>query len=192
MAQQKSNWFDPSAVGMFAVAIAVIPFSAFLLGWIPPQAIPTIIPLLIGTGTVTVIVGIIALARGDLGGIPMLLFGMLFMVTPGLSFLMSQGGLPNPQVMGMVNIVGGIALIPVAVVLGVISWVPLVFICLVAVGVILSGCMLLGAPPILGFIGGLFVLIFGIHMLYTGIALILMQGLGRPVLPMGKPIVKIG
>lgn len=191
MAQQKSAWFDPSAVGMLAVAIAVIPFSALLLGWIPFTAMASLVPLLIGAGILTILVGIIALARGDFGGIPMLLFGMLFMIIPGLSFLMSSGGPPNPQVTGIVNIVGGVALLPVAVALGLVSWVPFVFVGLVGIGVILSGSMLLGAPPIIGFVGGWFVLIFAVHMLYTGIALVLIQGLGRPVLPMGKPVFKM-
>jgi len=188
MEQQRSTWFDPTAIGMLAVALSVIPFSLLLLGVLPSQVMPAIVALLLTTGILSVIVGLISLARGDFAGIPMLLFGLLFMIQPAVSFMMNPG--PPNQVTGIVNIIGGVILIPVAIVLGRMSWIPCVFIGLVGIGVILAGCAILGAPPILGLLSAILILLFGVHMLYTGIGLILAQGFGRPILPMGKPMIK--
>lgn len=195
--EKQVEWADASALGFWGVAVAIVPLCCQALGWIPVESGPLLIPWLILGGLVVSVAGIIQLKKGDLpGGSAFFLFGILFLITPGVCNIINlwagMVGMAIPQgVSGVAWLVLGVILIATSFVMGLGSWISFVFVMLVAIAVLLFGAFFLGAPPICLTVAGWMGLLFSLEMLYMGIGVFLFQNFGRQILPLGKPLFKI-
>ena len=208
MAQQGSTWGDPTAAGLFATAAGTTATWAILTGRIALTDVSIFIAWLFAAALLLTMVGLIALKRGDTTtGVVNLCFGVLFFGAPALSFVfLFWGGSPLSAV-GLIlmptNVVNGIVYFVLGVVLatfvpilgrqsGVISIGLLIFVIgifFLAVNT-LHGPLPMGIWDKMGVIAGWCIGVGGWIMLYIGIALTLLYGFQRLILPVGKPICK--
>jgi len=208
MAQQGSTWGDPTAAGLFATAAGTTATWAILTGRIALTDVSIFIAWLFGAALLLTMVGLIALKRGDTTtGVVNLCFGILFFGTPALSFVfllwggsplaaIGLVGLPTNIVNGIVYFVLGIVLATFVPILGRTSGVVSVGLLVFVIGIFflavntLHGPLPMGIWATMGVIAGWLIGIGGWVMLYVGIALTLLYGFGRLILPVGRPICK--
>jgi len=208
MAQQGSTWGDPTAAGLFATAAGTTATWAILTNRIPLTDVSVFIAWLFAAALLLTMVGLIALKRGDTTtGVVNLCFGVLFFGAPALSFVFLLWGGSPLAVLGLVvmptNVVNGIVYFVLGIILatfvpilgrqsGVISIGLLVFVIgifFLAVNT-LHGPLPMGIWATIGVIAGWCIGVGGWIMLYIGIALTLLYGFGRLILPVGRPICK--
>ena len=208
MAQQGSTWGDPTMAGLFAVAAGNTAVWAILTERIAITDVSIFIAWLLAAGVILTIVGLIGLRNGDtINGVLNLCFGILFFATPALTYifqlwggmpLLALGfpGIPTTIVNGYVFIILGIVLATFVPILGRTSWIPSVAMLILVIGIFLMAFYLMqgfppmGIWPLMGKIAGWFLLIGGLIMLYIGMAIGLLTGFGRMILPLGRPIFK--
>jgi len=208
MAQQGSTWGDPTMAGLFAVAAGNTAVWAILTGRIAITDVSIFIAWLLGAGLVLIIAGLIGFRNGDtINGVLNLCFGVFFFATPALTYifqlwggmpLLALGipGIPTTIVNGWVFIILGIILATFVPVMGRTSWIPFLALFIFVIGIFLmAGYTMQGFPPmgiwpLIGVIAGWFILAGGLIMLYLGMALGLLTGFGRVILPVGRPIFK--
>lgn len=208
MAQQGSTWGDPTMAGLFAVAAGNTAVWAILTERIAITDVSIFIAWLLAAGLVLTIVGLIGLRNGDtINGVLNLCFGVFFFATPALTYifqlwggmpLLAIGfpGIPTTIVNGYVFIILGIIIATFVPIMGRTSWIPFSALFIFTIGIFLMAFYLLqGFPPmgiwlLIGKIAGWFVFIGGLIMLYLGMALGLLTGFGRVILPLGRPIFK--
>jgi len=208
MAQQGSTWGDPTMAGLFAVAAGNTAVWAILTERIAITDASIFIGWLLGAGLVLTIVGLIGLRNGDtVNGVLNLCFGVFFFATPALTYifqfwggmpLLAVGipGIPTTIVNGYVFIILGIVLATFVPVMGRTSWIPFLALLLFVIGIFLMAFYLMqgfppmGIWPLIGKIAGWFIWIGGLVFLYLGMALGLLTGFGRVILPVGRPIFK--
>jgi hypothetical protein len=205
MAQQGSTWGDPTMAGLFAVAAGNTAVWAILTGKIEITDVSIFIAWLLAAGLILTIVGLIGLRNGDtINGVLNLCFGVLFFATPALTYvfllwggmpLLALGypGIPTTIVNGYVFIILGIVLATFVPVLGRTSWIPSVAMLIMVIGIFIMAKYLLQGllpDPRIGEIAGWFLFIGGLMMLYLGMAVGLLTGFGRVILPVGRPIFK--
>jgi len=208
MAQQGSTWGDPTMAGLFAVAAGNTAVWAILTGRIAITDVSIFIAWLLGAGLVLIIAGLIGFRNGDtINGVLNLCFGVFFFATPALTYifqlwggmpLLALGipGIPTTIVNGWVFIILGIILATFVPVMGRTSWIPFLALFIFVIGIFLmAGYTMQGFPPmgiwpLIGVIAGWFILAGGLIMLYLGMALGLLIGFGRVILPVGRPIFK--
>jgi len=208
MAQQGSTWGDPTMAGLFAVAAGNTAVWAILTGRIAITDVSIFIAWLLGAGLVLIIAGLIGFRNGDtINGVLNLCFGVFFFATPALTYifqlwggmpLLALGipGIPTTIVNGWVFIILGIILATFVPVMGRTSWIPFLALFIFVIGIFLmAGYTMQGFPPmgiwpLIGVIAGWFILAGGLIMLYLGMALGLLTGFGRVILPIGRPIFK--
>jgi len=208
MAQQGSTWGDPTMAGLFAVAAGNTAVWAILTERIAITDVSIFIAWLLAAGLVLTIVGLIGLRNGDtINGVLNLCFGVFFFATPALTYvfqlwggmpLLALGfpGIPTTIVNGYVFIILGIIIATFVPIMGRTSWIPFLALFIFAIGIFLMAFYLMqgfppmGIWPLIGKIAGWFIFIGGLIMLYLGMALGLLTGLGRVILPVGRPIFK--
>ena len=208
MAQQGSTWGDPTMAGLFAVAAGNTAVWAILTERIAITDASIFIAWLLAAGLILTIVGLIGLRNGDtINGVLNLCFGVFFFATPALTYifqfwggmpLLALGipGIPTTIVNGYVFIILGIVLATFVPILGRTSWVPSVAMLILVIGIFLMAFYLMqgfppmGIWPLIGKIAGWFLFIGGLIMLYLGMAVGLLTGFGRVILPVGRPIFK--
>ena len=208
MAQQESTWGDPTMAGLFAIAAGNTAVWAFMTGRIAFTDLSIFIGWLLGAGLLLIIVGLIGLRRGDtINGTLNLCFGVFFFATVALTHifqlwggmpLLAVGipGIPPTIVNGYVFIILGIVLATFVPILGRTSWTPSIAMLIMVIGIFLMAFYLMqgfppmGIWPLIGKIAGWFLLIGGLIMLYIGMAVALLTGFGRMILPLGRPIFK--
>lgn len=205
MAQQGSTWGDPTMAGLFAVAAGNTAVWAILTGKIAITDVSIFIAWLLAAGVILTIVGLIGLRNGDtINGVLNLCFGVLFFATPALTYIfllwggmpllaLGYPGIPTTIVNGYVFIILGIVLATFVPILGRTSWIPSVAMLIMVIGIFIMAIYLLQGllpDPRIGEIAGWFLLIGGLMMLYLGMALGLLTGFGRMILPLGRPIFK--
>ena len=208
MAQQGSTWGDPTMAGLFAVAAGNTAVWAILTERIAITDASIFIAWLLAAGLILTIVGLIGLRNGDtINGVLNLCFGVFFFATPALTYifqfwggmpLLALGfpGIPTTIVNGYVFIILGIVLATFVPILGRTSWIPSVAMLILVIGIFLMAFYLMqgfppmGIWPLMGKIAGWFLLIGGLMMLYLGMAVGLLTGFGRMILPLGRPIFK--
>lgn len=208
MAQQGSTWGDPTMAGLFAVAAGNTAVWAILTERIAITDASIFIGWLLAAGLILTIVGLIGLRNGDtINGVLNLCFGVFFFATPALTYifqfwggmpLLERGiaGIPTTIVNGYVFIILGIVLATFVPILGRTSWVPSVAMLILVIGIFLMAFYLMqgfppmGIWPLMGKIAGWFLFIGGLIMLYLGMAIGLLTGFGRVILPVGRPIFK--
>ncbi len=208
MAQQGSTWGDPTMAGLFAVAAGNTAVWAILTGKIAITDVSIFIAWLLAAGLILIIVGLIGFRNGDtINGVLNLCFGVLFFATPALTYifqlwggmpLLALGipGIPTTIVNGWVFIILGIILATFIPILGRTSWIPSIAMLIMVIGIFLmAGYTMQGFPPmgiwpLIGIIAGWLLLAGGLIMLYLGMALGLLTGFGRLILPIGRPIFK--
>jgi len=208
MAQQGSTWGDPTMAGLFAVAAGNTAVWALLTERIAITDASIFIAWLLAAGLVLTIVGLIGLRNGDtINGVLNLCFGVFFFATPALTYifqfwggmpLLALGipGIPTTIVNGYVFIILGIVLATFVPILGRTSWVPSVAMLIMVIGIfimafyLMQGFPPMGIWPLIGKIAGWFLFIGGLIMLYIGMAIALLTGFGRMILPLGRPIFK--
>ena len=208
MAQQGSTWGDPTMAGLFAVAAGNTAVWAILTERIAITDASIFIAWLLAAGLILTIVGLIGLRNGDtINGVLNLCFGVFFFATPALTYIFQFWGgmpllergipvIPTTIVNGYVFIILGIVLATFVPILGRTSWTPSIAMLILVIGIFLMAFYLLqgfppmGIWPLIGKIAGWFLLIGGLIMLYIGMALGLLTGFGRMILPLGRPIFK--
>lgn len=208
MAQQGSTWGDPTMAGLFAVAAGNTAVWAILTGRIAITDVSIFIAWLLGAGLVLIIAGLIGFRNGDtINGVLNLCFGVFFFATPALTYifqlwggmpLLALGipGIPTTIVNGYVFIILGIVLATFVPIMGRTSWIPFLAMFIFVIGIFLmAGYTMQGFPPmgiwpLIGKIAGWFIFVGGLIMLYLGVALGLLTGFGRVILPVGRPIFK--
>lgn len=208
MAQQGSTWGDPTMAGLFAVAAGNTAVWAILTERIAITDASIFIAWLLAAGLILTIVGLIGLRNGDtINGVLNLCFGVFFFATPALTYifqfwggmpLLALGipGIPTTIVNGYVFIILGIVLATFVPILGRTSWVPSVAMLIMVIGIFLMAFYLMqgfppmGIWPLIGKIAGWFLFIGGLVMLYLGMAIGLLTGFGRVILPVGRPTFK--
>ena len=208
MAQQGSTWGDPTMAGLFAVAAGNTAVWAILTERIAITDASIFIAWLLAAGLILTIVGLIGLRNGDtINGVLNLCFGVFFFATPALAYifqfwggmpLLALGipGIPTTIVNGYVFIILGIVLATFVPVMGRTSWIPFLALFTIVIGIFLMAFYLLqgfppmGIWPLIGKIAGWFLFIGGLIMLYLGMAVGLLTGFGRVILPVGRPIFK--
>jgi hypothetical protein len=208
MAQQGSTWGDPTAAGLFATAAGTTATWAFLTGKIAFTDASVFLAWLFGAALLLTMVGLIALKRGDTTtGVVNLCFGVLFFGTPALSLAFNFWGgsplatlglviMPTNVVNGFVYFVLGIILATFVPILGRQSGVISIGLLVFVIGIFflafytLHGPLPMGIWATMGKIAGWCIGVGGWVMLYIGIALTLLYGFGRLILPVGKPICK--
>jgi len=208
MAQQGSTWGNPTMAGLFAVAAGNTAVWAILTERIAITDVSIFIAWLLGAGLVVTIVGLIGFRNGDtINGVLNLCFGVFFFATPALTYifqlwggmpLLAVGipGIPTTIVNGYVFIILGIVLATFVPIMGRTSWIPFLAMFIFVIGIFLMAFYLMqgfppmGIWPLIGKIAGWFIFIGGLIMLYLGVALGLLTGFGRLILPVGRPIFK--
>ena len=208
MAQQGSTWGDPTMAGLFAVAAGNTAVWAILTERIAITDASIFIAWLLAAGLILTIVGLIGLRNGDTtNGVLNLCFGVFFFATPALTYifqlwggmpLLALGipGIPTTIVNGYVFIILGIVLATFVPILGRTSWTPSVAMLIMVIGIfimafyLMQGFPPMGIWPLIGKIAGWFLFIGGLVMLYLGMAIGLLTGFGRVILPVGRPIFK--
>ncbi len=208
MAQQGSTWGDPTMAGLFAVAAGNTAVWALLTERIAITDASIFIAWLLAAGVILTIVGLIGLRNGDtINGVLNLCFGVFFFATPALTYifqfwggmpLLALGipGIPTTIVNGYVFIILGIVLATFVPILGRTSWIPSIAMLILVIGIFLMAFYLMqgfppmGIWPLIGKIAGWFLFIGGLIMLYLGMAVGLLTGFGRVILPVGRPIFK--
>jgi succinate-acetate transporter protein len=197
MSNPGSGWASPAPAGLIALAVACFTFFAMFTGRVEHSALPLLGIWLIGGFFVQVVVAIIEFKEGALaGGNVFLYFSAYFMLVTGLEclfkFWMASKGITLDAHMD------GWAWIPLTI--GLITWTPAYFksppvmtLCVVAVDVAvifvtLKDLAILGpgAAPIAGWA----LLIAGIFGLWMAAGVILNTTFGKPIIPLGKPLVK--
>ncbi len=208
MAQQGSTWGDPTMAGLFAVAAGNTAVWAILTERIAITDASIFIAWLLAAGLILTIVGLIGLRNGDtINGVLNLCFGVFFFATPALTYIfllwggmplseLGYYGIPTTIVNGYVFIILGIVLATFVPILGRTSWTPSIAMLIMVIGIFIMAFYLMqGFPPmgiwiLIGKIAGWFLFIGGLIMLYIGMALGLLTGFGRMILPLGRPIFK--
>ena len=208
MAQQGSTWGDPTMAGLFAVAAGNTAVWAILTERIAITDASIFIAWLLAAGLILTIVGLIGLRNGDtINGVLNLCFGVFFFATPALAYVfllwggmpllaLGMPGIPTTIVNGYVFIILGIVLATFVPILGRTSWTPSVAMLIMVIGIfimafyLMQGFPPMGIWPLIGKIAGWFLFIGGLIMLYLGMAVGLLTGFGRVILPVGRPIFK--
>lgn len=208
MAQQGSTWGDPTMAGLFAVAAGNTAVWAILTERIAITDASIFIAWLLAAGLILTIVGLIGLRNGDtINGVLNLCFGVFFFATPALTYVfllwggmpllaLGMPGIPTTIVNGYVFIILGIVLATFVPILGRTSWTPSVAMLIMVIGIfimafyLMQGFPPMGIWPLIGKIAGWFLFIGGLIMLYIGMAVALLTGFGRMILPLGRPIFK--
>ena len=208
MAQQGSTWGDPTMAGLFAVAAGNTAVWAILTERIAITDASIFIGWLLAAGLILTIVGLIGLRNGDtINGVLNLCFGVFFFATPALAYIfqfwggmpllaLGMPGIPTTIVNGYVFIILGIVLATFVPVMGRTSWIPFLALFIIVIGIfimafyLMQGFPPMGIWPLIGKIAGWFLFVGGLIMLYLGMAVGLLTGFGRVILPVGRPIFK--
>jgi len=194
--QQQPVWGNPAAWALFAVAVLTACVGVFYAGLVPGSTAPLLIGILISCSLPQLIGAIICFRRGEvlfasIAG----LFGTV--ITLGAAFTLFQlaiqgGGHFTPEVMGAF----WLALFVITEVFAIgfghapYTWFIMAGIAEVGVAFFFLGLVNLGAADITGAIAGWLLIIFSAFCIYSGAAIVLGEHFQRPMLPLGRPVIK--
>lgn len=205
--QQAPTWGDPTPANLFAVAAGTTAVWALLtgaFGTLGIESLSTFLIWLFGAAFILTVGGLIALRRGDtIGGCLNLAFGVLFFGIPALGYVvLLWGGTPlaplgitalptlvtNGWVFFILALVLGAFIPIVAKQAKIMMWALVIFVGAIILLALFTlqptmAQMLPGTWHTIGMIAGWMIGIAGLMMLYLGIAMALLYGLGRMVLP---------
>lgn len=209
MSQQQLTWGDPTPAALFAVGAGTTAVWALLTGRVGLTDLPILIVWLLGPALVLTICGLIALRRGDaVGGGLNLAFGILFFGVPALGYIFLLGGinlselgipvLPTLALNGWVFFILGAILFAFVPIMARQSWLFMLALLVFGVGVWMLAAFnlqsmttqMVGAWHMVGVISGWLIGLAGLAMVYLGMAMALLYGLGRMVLPIPGPLSK--
>jgi hypothetical protein len=212
--QQAPTWADPTPAGLFGVAAGTTAVWALLTGRIGMQDLHIFIAWLMGAALILAIVGLINFRRGDtVSGSLNLAFGILFFGVPAITYAFLLWGtpmeflallaglgistaLPGVVINGWVFFVLGAILLAFVPIMARQTWVMSVALLVFGIAVwLLAAWTVQGFPPppawyYEGVVAGWLIGLAGLVMLYMGVAMILIHGVGRVVLPIGRPLIK--
>lgn len=208
--QQAPTWADPTPAALFGLAAGTTAVWALLTGRIGMQDLHIFIVWLMAAALILIIAGLINLRRGDpVGGGLNLAFGVLFFGAPSITYaFLLWGGmplaplgiteLPGIAVNGWVFFILGIILCAFIPIMARQSWLFMLALLVFAVAIFLLAAFTLqpmaaqqvGIWPAIGQISGWMIGLAGLAMMYLGMAMALLYGLGRMVLPIPGPLVK--
>jgi len=202
MAEVKTNWAMGTPAVLYLVGAICIGVFAMLYGLVSPLAMPIAAAFLIAGGIVTVVLGAIELARGDilLGSVDMVFGGLIFL---GIGFTFAAvtwtwGNLPAEMApdLGFAGwVAAGIAIIFFLFLpsVGKVSWSLFTIFIVLGIGIaFLSAGLILGVPLGMGMMqwSGICFLLFGLYTLYAGTVFITNTVYQAPKLSIGGPIFK--
>lgn len=203
--QSLPAWSNPEPLGFLALGIGIFSATPYLTGWVHPMAAIATIPWGITALIVYIIVTIILFRNRDLfGGTA---FGVLGIILSGAIGLKAVQGLmmllngvtaPPPLaaggliVEGMVWVAIAIVLVPIGYLAGYRTRCFAGAVWLADVGVGMLAAVNFGMiSPAVAIVAGYFIFLLGIWFLYFGIAGLVNGTLGRDVIPIGKPLIKL-
>ncbi len=198
MSDHNGGWATPGPAGLIALAIACFMFFAVLTGTVESTAAPLVGIWLLGGFVVQLVVGLIELKEGHvLGGNVFLFFSAFFMLSGGLSMLFKYFAALNGW--------------PVDTHIEGWAWLPMwITICLWTPAYLKSAPAVMGSIVAIlavgtGFITfmdmgvlshdyavftGYLCIVAGSMAVWVAAAGVLGATFGRPVLPVGEPIIK--
>lgn len=208
MSEQQPTWADPTPAALFGLGAGTTAAWALLTHRIGMQDLHIFIVWLLATALIMSIAGLICFRRGDpVSGSLNLTFGVLFFGAPAITYaFLLWGGtplaplgiteLPWTNVNGWVFIVLGIILCAFIPIMARRSWLFMVALIIFAVAVFMLAVFdlqsaLAQATPFwdtIGQIAGWGIGLAGLMMVYLGMAMALLYGLGRMVLPIPGPL----
>jgi succinate-acetate transporter protein len=208
MAEQQGTWGDPTPVALFAGGAGTTAVWALMTGRVGLQDMHIFIVWLAAVGVVQVITGLIHLKRGDpVGGSLNLAFGALFWCAPAMTLAsliwggqpmaaMGIKGMPGLTINGWIFLILGIILCAFIPIMARQSWLSMIDLAIFAVAIFLLALLNLqpfqqqsvGAWRAVGQIAGWLIGLAGLVMVYLGMAISLLYGLGRKVLPIPGPL----
>jgi len=208
MSEQQPTWADPTPAALFGVGAGTTAVWALLTGRIGMQDLHIFIVWLLAAALILSIAGLICLRRGDpVSGSLDLAFGILFFGTPALTYaLLLWGGMPlaplgitempGIAVNGWVFFILGAILCAFIPIVARQSWLFMVALLVFAVAIFMLAAytiqpmeaQLVGGWHTIGVISGWLIGLAGLAMVYLGMAMALLYGLGRMVLPIPGPL----
>lgn len=198
MAQEKHHMVSPSGAALMALAVVCFCFFALLNGYVSGGAAILMACIMIAAAIPQLLAGIFDCIEGNsLFGNVMIYFACFFMLGSGLTtlaeYLCGMMGWPfDPRILGWVWIILALALC---------SWTPgvlakapwhlgLAIIC-ADIGLLVIALSYWGiGGAIMHPIAAWLIALTGIGGLYNGAATVLAETFGKPVLPIGKPLVR--
>ena len=217
--ENNGKWADPTPAAIISSGIGFLGLGALLLGIAPVACTPLLVPWIAGISLVCFVCGIILLRNEDIfgGTLNLIIGGVLLGSGTWLSFLFKVIGLPlGKPILGL----GGIAPVPPHIEgymwIGVVIFLVFAGICALRLTWVMSAGLwwaaiatllapglwsIMGCPGIpddpaglirhiLPNIAGIMMMLFGLLLLYFGNGLWVNLWFGRPIIPMGKPLLK--
>lgn len=195
--EQEQKWVDPTPASLFLVFIVAMPLWQFLTGGLSLNAAP-----LIGVGFLTAgifwfMASVINFRMGDvLGGCINGVFAIGLGFLPGANFLVqafgpAMGVTLDPRADGWFFLCIGIVFMPFALGVAKRLWHLAIGLFVLGCAFIINGLALAGLIGI-GMlpVGGWFIFVGAIILLYNATAMVLAGAFGKPVLPLGGPLIR--
>lgn len=206
--QQAPTWADPTPAALFGLGAGTTAVWALLTGQIGLEDLHIVIVWFAAAALLLAIAGLIALRRGDpVGGGLNLAFGILFFGAPTITYCMLLWGgmplaaagiteIPGLTVNGWVFFLLGIVLCAFIPIMARQSWLFMLALVVFAVGIFMlaayslqpMAAQMVGGWQTVGNISGWLIGLAGLAMVYLGMAMALLYGLGRMVLPIPGPL----
>lgn len=206
--QQAPTWADPTPAALFGLGAGTTAVWALLTHRVGMQDLHIVIVWFAAAALLLAIAGLIALRRGDpVGGGLNLAFGILFFGTPTITYCMLLWGgmplaalgitaIPGLTVNGWVFLLLGIILCAFIPIMARQSWLFMVALLVFAVAIFMLALFNLQSMAaqainpwyMVGVISGWLIGLAGLAMVYLGMAMALLFGLGRMVLPIPGPL----
>jgi hypothetical protein len=198
-------WANPGALGFIALAVILFSLAPILCRWVSPTSFPLTAAwgaiALVALVIVTIIFFrnreiMLGTAFGVLG--VLLSGGLAFKAVQLTMFASNLVGLSPEMIAGgtvvdsMVWIVIGVVLVPIGYLAGYISSPFAILVWLADVGVWMLAAVGFGTvQPMVAVVGGYFIFILGTWFLYMGMATLVNGTLNKPVMSVGRPLLKI-
>ncbi len=186
--QPQHTWANPGPWSLFAIAVLTATVGAFNAGLMPPTSGPLLIGILFACFLPQFVGGLICFQRGELLiGTVNALFGTV--ATLGAAITLWQlisvpkPGAITPELMSIFWLTLFVAMEVLAVAFSRMSWFIMLAIAEVGVSFLFIG---LGRFVI----GGWLLIIFAVLAMYLSAAILWAETWQRPVLPLGKPMVR--
>ncbi len=192
---QPQSWANPLPWAIMAVAVLTACVGSVYAELVPASTTPLLVGILLACSLPQLLGGVILLRRGEiLVGSLSGLFGTVITLGAAITLWQQLGaaepGAITPEVMGVFWIVLFVIAEVIAYGLGRVSWFIMLGIGEVGVSFLFLGINALTASRGTGLIAGYLLIVFSAFCLYASAGMVLGEHFQRPVLPLGKPVLK--
>lgn len=197
----EQKWADPAALGNMTIGLLIFAQTFIMFGVVDPLTRIALIPWVVTAFPVLLIVVVIQFRTGDFvngtcnGLLGVVLMGQNFVKgIIDLSFVLAGKTAPQGMVMGgytvdaMAFITGGIILLAIGFLACFQSKWAAFSVFAVGIGFVCIGLANFGFSPVFGLIGVCGIMIIGLWLVYSGIAMTVNGAMQHTILPLGKPL----